>query len=488
MTISNNQPPSSNRYAGIIGHLQHRRYAEAEREAIRKIRQTALHPQGWTLLGEALLHQGFGSAARLAFDRAWLLDPQADWVGRVRRHLGEVPGGPERGDIRQLLQTARPTVAIGIIAKDEERTIARCLSSLRGAADEIVLVDSGSTDRTLAIAAEFPEVKIVHATWRQSFAELRNEGLRHMNADWVLWIDADEYLHEEDVPAVREVAGLFDSAPLTPILYIWQVNQVRGMLKHEFSQARMFPLRRGLSYHGRVHEQIGPANGDSFTFEAYRQPVRIRLLHDGYEPSVVAAKNKLNRNLELLAMMTKEQPEHPGWWLYYARESLAMGFREQASAALERAEAAARYVPSFARLLDIYMLTAKLHAAEGNWNAVEEACDKALALHPDFPDALFYRATAKLKQGYALYREAEANLKQSKLGFSTYRGTVSPDHEIGSWKADASIADIARAVGRFGDAALIYHQLAEQFPQVDSLKKPKKLIDEQRTILNKLYD
>ncbi|WP_159883632.1 glycosyltransferase family 2 protein [Paenibacillus puerhi] len=475
-------------YTGIIDHLKQQRYADAEREATLSIRQQPLAPQSWTLLAEALLHQGFGSAAKRAFGRAWLLDPQADWVAHVHRHLEHAPPGPRREDIELLLRTKPVSLAIGIIARDEERTIARCLASVRGAADEIILVDSGSTDRTLSIAADFPEVKTILVPWHNSFAELRNEGMRHMQADWVLWIDADEYLYEEDRDVVREAAGLFDDIPYTPILNIWQMNQIQGAVRHEFSQARLFPLRRGLQYHGRVHEQIGPVDGDAFNFAAYRQPVRIRVQHDGYEPAVVAAKNKVTRNLTLLDMMTQEQPENPGWWLYHARESLAADLPEQAKASLSMAEAAARHVPSFARLLDVYMLTAKINAAEADWIAVEENCEKALALHPDFPDALFYRAMAKLKQGYALYREAESSLSQAKLGFSTYRGTVTPDYEIGRWKADASLADIARAVGRFGDAARMYRHLAEQYPYADQLQKPQRLIDEQRTVLNLLYD
>ncbi|MEK8128530.1 glycosyltransferase [Paenibacillus filicis] len=475
-------------YASMIDHLQHGRYAEAEREAMAEIRQAPLAPQTWSLLGEALMHQGFGLAARRAFDRAWLLDPQADWVDGVHRHLEDVPAGPFREDVELLLQPKKVSVAIGIIAKNEERVIARCLSSLGSAADEIVLVDSGSTDRTVDIASGFPGVRIIRTGWQQSFSELRNEGLRQMSSDWVLWIDADEVLHPEDVAAVRETAGLFDELPLTPILYVWQMNQVSGTVMHEFSQARFFPLHRGLCYHGRVHEQIGPEQGDRLSFPAYRQPVRIRLLHDGYEPAVVADKNKLRRNLELLSLMTEEEPEQPGWWLYHARESLSLGLREQALASLEQAEAAALHVPSFARMLDIYMLTVKLRAAESDWSAVEASCQKALALHPDFPDALFYQAVAKLKQGYVLYREAEASLKQAKLGFSSYRGTVSPDYEISRWKADATIADIARSVGRFGDAAQVYRHLVEHFPHAESLQKPLRLIDEQRSVLNRLYE
>jgi hypothetical protein len=125
--------------------LRQKRYAEAERLAAAAVRTAPLDGQGWVMLGEALQHQGFGYAARRVFDRAWLLDPEAAWVPRVHAALQQVPDGSPRGDVEALLQVKPVTVAAAIIAGNEERCIARCLQSLQGAIDEIVLIDS-STD------------------------------------------------------------------------------------------------------------------------------------------------------------------------------------------------------------------------------------------------------------------------------------------------------------------------------------------------------
>ncbi|PYI56282.1 tetratricopeptide repeat-containing glycosyltransferase family 2 protein [Paenibacillus flagellatus] len=464
-------PTAERRYSSIIEPLQERRFREAERAAMDEIGRSPLVPQPWVLLGEALLHQGFGRAAKRAFDRAWLLDPQATWVARVDGLLKRAPDGPARPDVERLLECRRPTVTIGIIARDEERTIARCLASVQGAADAVVLVDCGSKDRTAEIAASYPDVTIVPAEWQDDFAALRNAGLAHMKTDWVLWVDADEALHPDDRPAVREVAGLYDELEIPPILHVWQINSIAGATQHEFAQTRMFPLRFGLRYHGRVHEQVGPEGG-LYDGHSYRKPVRIRLLHDGYEPDVVKRKDKIKRNLRLLERMVAEQPDDPGWWLFYARESWADGREEQALHALRQAEEKAAGEPRFGRLPDVHTMRAKLHASRNELDEAERAAAKALAVDDTFPDAKFWMAAIKLRQAHRLQREAEALLRESKEAMASYRGVVSPDAEIARWKADLSLADIARSVGKFADAAYMYERLAELNPDVAHIRKP----------------
>lgn len=476
------QPP----YNHIVQALKEQRYTDAEREAAREIRKAPLLPQPWVLLAEALMHQGFGNTARRAFDRAWLLDPEATWAQGAFKALEKVPAGTERLDIELLLHYERVTVAVGIIARNEERCIARCLDSIHDIADEILLIDCASTDRTAEIASSYAKVRIIPAVWNDSFSELRNLGLSHMNSDWVLWIDADEYLEKADQEAVHTVAGIYHPLAIPPVLCVWHVNHTQGTQKHDLSLPRMFPLNRGLRYHGRVHEQIGPSEGDLFSSRLLRKPVRIRLHHDGYEPSIVQSKSKLERNLKLLRMMVDEEPSNPGWWLYYGRESLFSGEAEQALEALLKAEEAAQNKPSFARLPHVWMLMAQIYASKSDWTAVITVCEKTLDHSPGFPDAQFYMALAKMKQGFALYKEAEGLLQEAKTSFRSYRGTVSPDHEIGKWKADVALADLLRSSGRFGDAAGIYYRVADRYPYAKSVRKPIKLMKEQLEKLRKL--
>ncbi|MFC0212716.1 glycosyltransferase [Paenibacillus chartarius] len=464
----------------LIGLLQSGRHAEAEAQAAAALRQQPLQAQLWVLLGQALQSRGSGAAAAAAYERAWLLDPQATWVAEAQESLRPVPQGSRRPDIEELLRCKPVTVTAGIIARDEERSIRRCIESLLNAVDDIVLVDCESQDRTVEIAREYAKVRVVSAVWQNDFAALRNAGLAAMNTDWVLWVDADEHLHPADIAAVREAAGLFDELKAPPVLYIWQVNEKQGAVHHEFSQTRMFPLNRNLRYYGRVHEQVIALGKGMFASEAYRQPVRIRLLHDGYEPEMMQRKGKIRRNLDLLRMMVEEEPDNPGWWLYYARESLADGAKDEALRGLHEAEKHAGRQPHFARRLDVYMLQAKLYTEREELDAAERACRKALELEPHYPDAQYYLALLQMKRARQLHREAEKLLRGAKKGFEQYRGTVSPDHEIRRWRADASLAEVAKAAGKFGDAHRIFTHLAETYPDVKpKLEKPLERIREQ---------
>ncbi|MGH9469974.1 MAG: glycosyltransferase family 2 protein, partial [Terriglobia bacterium] len=105
-----------------------------------------------------------------------------------------------------------PTLALSMIVKNAEASLDRCLESVRGLADEIVIADTGSTDSTPEIARRHG-AKILSIPWEQDFAKARNRSLAAVESDWVLVLDADEMLDPKSVESVRrllahsEVAG-----------------------------------------------------------------------------------------------------------------------------------------------------------------------------------------------------------------------------------------------------------------------------------------
>jgi len=99
-----------------------------------------------------------------------------------------------------------PTISLCMIAKNEESNLADCLNSAKGIADEIIIVDTGSTDRTKEIAKKF-SAKIYDFKWMDDFSAARNESLKHAAKDWVLVLDADEALDEEGKKAIRELVN-----------------------------------------------------------------------------------------------------------------------------------------------------------------------------------------------------------------------------------------------------------------------------------------
>ncbi|HOE67688.1 MAG TPA: tetratricopeptide repeat protein [Candidatus Hydrogenedentes bacterium] len=162
------------------------------------------------------------------------------------------------------------TIAAALIVRDESALLAECLQGVRGLVDELVVVDTGSSDDTVAIARS-AGAKVPFFLWCDDFAAARNESLWHCTADWVFIIDADERIVPDDLPAVRALAqGSQDScyrfvtrnytntrsvsefhpcAPDDPI--------ARGFAGwYPSAKVRLFPNRRGAAFEGNVHESV----------------------------------------------------------------------------------------------------------------------------------------------------------------------------------------------------------------------------------------
>src|SRR5262249_7770815 len=104
------------------------------------------------------------------------------------------------------LPSGKPRLSVCLITRDEEAFLARCLNSIRSVADQIVVVDTGSQDRTIQIAQQFG-AEVYHFPWCDDFAAARNTALEHATGDWVLILDADEELIPQAKPALLAELG-----------------------------------------------------------------------------------------------------------------------------------------------------------------------------------------------------------------------------------------------------------------------------------------
>jgi len=145
--------------------------------------------------------------------------------------------------------SAQRTLSVCIIARDEEKFIARCLESARAVADQIVVVDTGSRDATVEIAQRYG-VTLDHFVWCDDFAAARNASLELATGDWILWLDADDYLLPVDQDKVRRAKALEPDAGL----YFMLVNE--GGEETRFRQAKMFPNRKDIRFEQPVHESV----------------------------------------------------------------------------------------------------------------------------------------------------------------------------------------------------------------------------------------
>lgn len=162
------------------------------------------------------------------------------------------------------------TLSLCMIVKDEEYFLRRCLSAVQHSVDEIVVVDTGSTDQTRALAAEFTD-KVFDFKWDDDFSHARNFSLGKAAGDWILVLDADELITEADLQRIRQTIADTDQDAFFLIQYNYNDDPLakdwlpvrektaysadyKGYRRNPI--ARLFRNNRGICYSGRVHEVI----------------------------------------------------------------------------------------------------------------------------------------------------------------------------------------------------------------------------------------
>jgi glycosyltransferase involved in cell wall biosynthesis len=275
-----------------------------------------------------------------------------------------------------------------LIVRDEEQYLDACLSQLSGRVDEIVVVDTGSTDRSMEIARAHG-VRLFEEPWHGDFATARNIGLDHASGDWILYIDADEQLRAD-----THLCGALQEA-----------NAVAGTVRFRSAQNltpypeyRLFRNRPDLRFRGVIHETILPdlnvvlARGGSTVIDT---PFLIE--HYGYEGDLT---HKHQRNRDLLYREVQEDPKRVYLWY-------ALGECEQGLGNLEQAESAWRNALDCLRRGKgepvgalVYAKLLKLHIKE---QAVLPDFDELLLeanhRHGDDPLVLWWSARAYLLAG-----------------------------------------------------------------------------------------
>ncbi|MDF2802063.1 MAG: glycosyl transferase family 2 [Anaerocolumna sp.] len=211
------------------------------------------------------------------------------------------------------------SISLCMIVKDEELVLENCLASVKDLVDEIIIVDTGSIDKTKEIARIYG-AKIFDLPWENDFSKARNVSLTHATCDWILLLDADEVLNEYDIAKFQPLMenSNYDGYHFT-ILNFLHDNDTSDYATH---YAFRF-LRNTGTYHftGNIHEQIEKINGD---FDPSRFTLAdITLYHYGYTTSIVKSKNKRERNMPLLKKALEESPNNPFFLFNMGNEYMA---------------------------------------------------------------------------------------------------------------------------------------------------------------------
>ena len=149
------------------------------------------------------------------------------------------------------------SVSLCMIVKNEEDVLERCLTSAAALADEIIIVDTGSTDRTKEIAARFTSL-IFDFPWRDDFAAARNESFAHASMDYCMWLDADDVLLEADQAAFLALKETLDPAVSVVMAPYHTGFDEGGRVTFSYYRERLIKNRAGMRWEGAVHEAVTP--------------------------------------------------------------------------------------------------------------------------------------------------------------------------------------------------------------------------------------
>ncbi len=201
--------------------------------------------------------------------------------------------------LRKTLEN-RATVSACMIVKNEEEMLPGCLNSIRSWVDEIIIVDTGSTDRTVEIAKEFG-AKIFHQEWTGNFSFHRNYSIDQAACDWVFIIDADEEVDQAHIPLIKQALAQQDYRTVT--VNVYNMDPTDRRISSHLPSIRFFRRESGIRYDGIVHNQL-QYDKDEKTLKA-----EISIWHYGYNLSSDKMERKFERTRVLLEKQIEENPD-----------------------------------------------------------------------------------------------------------------------------------------------------------------------------------
>lgn len=216
-----------------------------------------------------------------------------------------------------------------MIVKNEEKNIEKALSWGKGIVSEQIVVDTGSTDRTVEVAEKMG-AKVYHFTWIDDFAAAKNFAIEQATGDWIAFLDADEYMEQQNAKLLLELLTQVNRGTVQvkgerkkcDVISCMMFHlDVDGKVKAVHTQTRFFRNTPNIRYQGLIHEQITRLDGKNLVNLDVEDMLKI--YHTGYAWTGALAMQKGDRNVRMLEKLLEKNPNSPELQLYMA-ESLGI--------------------------------------------------------------------------------------------------------------------------------------------------------------------
>ncbi len=345
-------------------------------------------------------------------------------------------------------------LSLAMIVRDEEEMLPGCLTSVQTAVDEIVIVDTGSSDRSVEIAEGFG-ARVLHTPWRGDFSAARNLGLAAVKGRWILVMDADERFEGDPGRLRRQLAKTRAVAMEVPIR-----NEIGDGRLDVHSALRLFRHLPGVRFERRLHEQIFPSLM-SVTNGGRIDKAPFSLLHLGYHASVVERKGKRARNLELAQQEVAAQPFDPFAAFNLGIEYTAQGDPESGIAEFRRARALTGSPQPWQSRL--YKTEAQSLYHLNRFDEALEVIGEALSFFPEYTDLYFLRGVALDAVGDTAGAEA-ALRKCLHLGPARTPPYDGVDPLLGGGGAATALGGLLMREGRLAEALQLLRSATLEAP------------------------
>jgi len=353
------------------------------------------------------------------------------------------------------------------IVKNEAQPLLRSLNSLQGQVDEVVVVDTGSTDNTIAVAQK-QGAKVYAYKWQNDFSAARNYALAQLKGDWVVFLDADEYF---TAATMNNLRGLIEGQPADVNLLLVKRHDVdeQGTVMLSLYVPRIFRIREDFRYEGAIHEEIRQ-RGELIEGIVSVPEEILALMHTGYAGDLGEVKARRNLGILLQEMNKSKEPEHFYGYLaetydgldeidkamYYAYMDIERGRQAETYASrsyrvllknlsknpqciAERLRVVSLAVRDFPELPEFHAELAEALAADWQYEpAVQEmakACALGTAYHGFEPSLFDEDMLALCQQRQQLFAQKYASGK--KIRISACVITKNEAANIGKWLANA---------------------------------------------------
>ena len=395
-------------------------------------------------------------------------------------------------------------ISQAMIVKNEEKNIEKALSWGKGIVSEQIVVDTGSTDRTVEIAKSMG-AKVYHFLWQDDFSLAKNFAISKCKYPWIAMLDADEYFLEEDAKKLKNIIKQVDKdANIHGLMEaLVDLKDKEGEIRRVDRTIRIFRNRRDILFRRAIHEQLELLDGRDFTVADYSKDLSV--FHTGYIDIDNSQKTKSNRNLNIIENQLCKNPHDFEMRIYLGIE---YAVRKIWIKALEEIRLFYKDIPEkYNTRIDIIskgicthlIALSELEKAGEDSEAIlremEEVVEKGKKIIPNNADFSYLYGRALYSQYYKFDKAISALLEALDIANSDSETTLSTYFGSAIFSCYKMLADSCFQVGdtegavRYGTAVLQYHpnNLDTLLVLLCAFYKKEAEWEDVKKFLNKIY-